>query len=130
MNDIKASELVVNGVIYVPKGSLVTPAPNVNGMTLAIVRSYASGVHFGYVGKREDLLAGLKVTLRNSRRVFYWDGAASLSQLATDGVTKAGAPNCKFSVVVPELEVMQVIEIIPVSSSAAEILNNLPVWKK
>ena len=39
---------------------------------------------------------GQEVTLHNARRIWFWDEAATLSQLATDGVLKPD--ECKFTV--------------------------------
>jgi hypothetical protein len=55
-----------------------------------IVRTYSAGVFAGTLRERN----GKEVTLHNARRIWYWAGAASLSQLAQSGTSK---PNqCKF----------------------------------
>ena len=46
-----------------------------------IVRGDRSGVFFGTLSRKE----GKEVTLEKCRRIWYWDGAASISQLAVDG---------------------------------------------
>ena len=49
-----------------------------------IVRGDRSGVFFGeFVGRK-----GREVKLANCRRLWYWDGACSISQLAVDGTSK------------------------------------------
>jgi len=55
-----------------------------------IVRTYSSGVFAGYIESRN----GQEVVMRNARRLWYWIGAASLSQLAQSGTTDP--KNCKF----------------------------------
>ena len=60
------------------------PAKEFNGMTYVIVRTYSAGVFAGYLESRVDREA----VLRNARRIWYWDGAASLSQLAMEGTKK------------------------------------------
>lgn len=92
-----------------------------------IVRTYSAGVHAGYLSKRESTLAGIEVTLTNSRRLWYWDGAASLSQLAMEGVTEPD--NCKFSVPVNSIEIVA-IEIIPVTDKAFLNIQSVKEWKK
>ena len=77
-----------------------------------IVRTYSAGVFAGYLENRK----GKEVKLSNARRLWYWDGAASLSQLAVDGVSKP--KNCKFPVEVPIVELMEAIEILPLSEKA------------
>lgn len=88
-----------------------------------IVRADRAGVFFGTLAEKE----GNEVKLNNCRRLWYWDGAASISELAINGVTKPR--ECKFSVLVPEIEVLGVIEIIPCTEKAIDSINNVPVWK-
>ena len=45
-----------------------------------IVRTYSAGVFSGNLKSRN----GQEVVLTNARRLWYWAGAASLSQLAVD----------------------------------------------
>ena len=45
-----------------------------------IIRGDRSGVEFGTLIAQN----GQEVILHNARRLWYWDGAASLSQLAKD----------------------------------------------
>ena len=61
-----------------------------------IVRGDRSGVFFGQIAGRN----GQEVELRNVRKLWYWDGACAVEQLAVDGVTAPA--NCKFTVVDPE----------------------------
>ena len=91
---------------------------------ICIIRSHASGVHFGEVIEARDTVHGLSVTLKNSRRIHYWEGACSLSQVAMDGI-KTG----RVAMELPEIQVENVIEIIPASDAAIENLKNQPVWK-
>lgn len=87
-----------------------------------IIRADRAGVFFGTLKSKE----GDEVTLTNCRRLWYWDGAASISQLAVDGVTKPG--NCRFTVTVDEILVMGVIEIIPCAEKAIESIEGVKVW--
>ena len=88
-----------------------------------IVRGDRSGVFFGKIVKRE----GREVEMAECRRLWYWDGAASLSQLALAGVKRPD--NCKFTVTVPEATILDAIEIIPCSGAAVESINGVKVWK-
>lgn len=93
-----------------------------------VVRCDRAGVFFGTITEKENTPAGVEVTIKNCRRLWYWDGAASLSQLATEGVT---TPNrCKFTVIVPEMTVMQVIEIIPATEAAIKSIEEVASWKR
>ena len=93
-----------------------------------IIRASRAGVFFGTVKEVRESEAGVSVELENSRRIWYWDGAASLSQLATEGTMRP--ENCKFTVVVPQHIVMCVIEIIPCSDKAIESIEAVRVWKR
>ena len=91
--------------------------------TRKIIRSHGAGVFFGEVNKVE----GSTVTLTNARRLWYWDGAASLSQLAQEGTSKPN--NCKFPVAVDEVTVFNVLEILSVTDKAAKSIDGVKIWK-
>ena len=125
MNNTEINEIKVNGVDYIRKDSVSNQsiANQVNGLKLVMVRTYSAGVHYGYLKERN----GKEVTLLNSVRVWYWSGAASLSQLAVDGSSK---PNdCKLAIEVPEILLTEAIEIIPISEKAIINLNSIKKWK-
>lgn len=89
-----------------------------------IVRADRAGVFFGHIRER----VGDEVTMTDVRRLWYWDGACSLSQMAVDGVKN---PNeCKFTVVVPEMTILGVIEIIPASEAAVKSIGDVKPWKR
>ena len=89
-----------------------------------IVRTYSAGIFAGYIKSR----AGQEVVMENARRLWYWDGAASLSQLAMEGTCKP--ENCKFPCEVSEVILLQVIEIIPTTQKAEKSIKGVPVWEK
>lgn len=89
-----------------------------------IVRTYSAGVFAGYLESRN----GKEVVLRDARRLWYWKGAASLSQLAVDGVKYPD--QCKFPVAVPRVELTEAIEILDVTPMAKECILSVPVWKE
>lgn len=70
---------------------------------------------------------GQEVVLRNARRLWYWSGAASLSQLAVEGT--ADPKNCKFPCEVDRVELLQAIEILDVSDKAKESIKGVKVWE-
>ena len=94
-------------------------------MEKSIIRTYSAGVFFGEVTKQENTPAGVIVTIKDCSRLWYWNGAASLSELSQSGVKRGGN---KFSVTVPEMVVAGVIEIIPCTKKAVESINAVPVW--
>lgn len=88
-----------------------------------IIRGDRSGVFFGEIAERN----GREVTLRNARRLWYWSGAASISQLALDGTRR---PNdCKFTVTVESIIILDAIEILPCTTKAKESIQGVRVWK-
>lgn len=88
------------------------------------MRGDRSGVFFGTLAEKD----GQEVRLEKCRRLWYWDGAASISQLAVDGVS---APdNCKFTVTVDEIEILDAIEIIPCTDKANESIEGVREWKR
>lgn len=91
---------------------------------VCMVRTYSAGVFLGEVVSRD----GKEVHLKNARRMWYWDGAASLSQLATDGTSKPG--NCKFPAAVDDVLLTEAIELIPATEAAIASIAAVTVWKK
>lgn len=89
-----------------------------------IVRTYSAGVFAGELVSKK----GQEVVLQNARRIWYWSGAASLSQLAVDGTNDP--TNCKFPCEVSRVELLQAIEILDVTSIAEKSIKGVPVWKK
>lgn len=122
--DQKINEIEINGVPYIPKDCVSVSAPKLNGMEYCMVRTYSAGVFAGYVESRN----GKEVVLRAARRMWRWAGAASLSQLATDGTSKPD--ECKFPVAVDKVTLTEAIEIIPITRKAKESIEEVPVWKE
>jgi len=108
------SNVIINGVEYVP----------VQQPTNRVIVRAVQGVHYGAVKSR----VGSEIVLTDARRIWYWDGACSLSQMAVDGVS---APeNCKFTVRVPEITVLNVCEIIPCSEKAVASIESVKEWRR
>jgi len=89
-----------------------------------IVRTYSAGVFAGTLKERN----GKETTLTDARRLWYWDGAASLSQLANEGVKKPD--NCKFPAEVPEILLTEAIELLPCSDEAKKSIASVKIWKQ
>ena len=123
MNQQTINEIEINGVKYVQKSS-IQGVPEIDPAKAVIVRCESAGVFLGYL--EESNLADGTAKLRNARRLWYWSGAASLSQLAVDGTSKP--KDCKFPVAVPEISLARVIEIIPCTSKAVQSLNSVNIW--
>lgn len=119
---MKKKEIVVDGVRYVSADD--KKAENKKGMEYVIVRTYSAGVHAGYLKGRNKK----EVELVNARRLWYWDGAASLSQLAMEGVSKPG--NCKFPCEVDNIILTEAVEIIPCTEKARINISKVKIWTK
>ena len=99
-------------------------AEELDGMKYVIVRTYSAGVFAGYLERR----IGKEVVMRQARRLWYWEGAATLSQLAEEGVKKVS--ECKFPQEVDRVVLLEVIEILDVTKEAQESINSVVVWKE
>lgn len=92
----------------------------------SIVRTHSAGVWFGNIKS----LNGTVAIITNARRLWYWSGAASLSQLAVEGTKK---PNeCKFTVTITDEDgvyLPQVIEVLPCTNEAVENIQSVKIWK-
>ena len=91
-----------------------------------VVRCNSAGVFYGTLAEFDS--ENREASLQDVRRIWYWDGAASLSQLAMEGVKNP--KESKFTMIVPEMSVMEVIEIIPCTAEAIANLDSVAVWKR
>ena len=89
-----------------------------------IVRCDRAGVFYGEIEERN----GREVKMRKVRCIWHWDGAATLLQLAAEGTTKPN--NCKFTMTVDSLEVLEAIEIIPCTAEAIKSIEGVKEWKR
>ena len=121
--ETKNTEITINGIVYIPKDSVRTPAQELDGMEYCMVRTYSAGVFAGYIESRD----GKEAVLRNARRIWQWAGAVELCQLATEGTKNPDA--CKFPAPVDKVILTEVIEIIPITEKAQKSIAEVPVWK-
>ena len=110
------NSVLIDGVEYVIKEPAIE-------FPWVVIRSRDAGVFMGQLVKEENG----RVELLNSRRIYYWDGAATLSQLSQEGVKNVS--NCKFPQEMPTQIVLGVCEIIPATSIAVKSIKKVPVWK-
>lgn len=89
-----------------------------------IIRGDRSGVEFGTLVAQN----GREVTLRNARRLWYWDGAATLSQLVKYGTSNPAS--CKFTVTVDSITILDAIEIIPCTDKAIKSIEEVREWRR
>ena len=89
-----------------------------------IVRTFSAGVFVGEIESRN----GREVVMRNARRLWYWEGAATISQLATIGTSKP--QNCKFPCAVNRVQLLEVIEIVDVTPAARVSIEGVQEWRE
>jgi len=114
----------IDGKEYVLKSSLKTTRESVANKKYVIARTYSAGVFAGHLKKR----VGKEIVLQDARRIFYWDGAATLSQLAMEGTSKP--ENCKFPLPVDEVILTELIELLPCTKKAENSIKSVKVWSK
>lgn len=88
-----------------------------------IVRCNRAGVFYGEIVSRN----GQEVEMRNVRNIWYWRGAASVMQLAAEGVSKPR--DCKFSVPVESMILLEAIQVIPCTEEAVKSLDAVMPWR-
>jgi len=88
-----------------------------------IVRARGAGVFAGNIKEKN----GQEVTLSNARRLWYWEGSASLSELAKTGTKKP--QNCKFTVTVDEITVLETVEMLRCTKEAEISIKGVKEWK-
>lgn len=87
-----------------------------------IIRGDRSGVFFGELSSRN----GREVELKDARRIWYWYGAASLSQVATTGVDQRKSRIC---IPVESILILDAIEVIPCTDLAIASIEGVAEWK-
>jgi hypothetical protein len=89
-----------------------------------IVRTYSAGVFVGWLESKN----GKEVVLTKARRLWYWAGASSLSQLAMEGVKRP--LECKFPCEVDRVVLLEAIEILDVTEAVRLNIAAVPVWSQ
>lgn len=89
-----------------------------------IFRGDRSGVFYGEMLERN----GQEVLIGKCRRLWYWAGACSISEIAKIGTNNP--ENCKFTVTVDELTILDCIEFIPCTEKACKVIEGVPEWKR
>lgn len=114
------NEITLNSIVYVPKTEAEeAKAKQLDGMEYCIIRTYSAGVHAGYVESHN----GKEVVLRNSRRLWKWAGAFTLSELSKNGTTNP--TECKFTTTVDKIVLTEAIEIIACTEKARESIESV-----
>ena len=89
---------------------------------MKIVRSKGSGVWAAEIVSKD----GTTAVLKNAIRIWYWAGAASLSELAMIGTKRPS--ECKFCIPVDEVEVYEIVEILSITDKAEASIKGVEPW--
>lgn len=81
--------------------------------TMVVVRTYSAGVHFGTLAAANK--SGRKVTLTDARRIWYWKGANTLHEIATEGVN---VKESKVSKPVARIVLTEATEVLAMTDAA------------
>ena len=81
-----------------------------------LVRTYSAGIHCGILKS----ISGTEAILENSRRIWRWKGANTLSEMSVDGIDQIYS---RISEPVENILLTQSIEVIPCSDIAIENLS-------
>lgn len=79
-----------------------------------LIRCYGAGVHFGTLLEKE----GKEIRLGNARRLWNWNGALSLHEVASIGID---IKNSKISEPVKQIILPEHIEMLPLTSNLASL---------
>lgn len=118
----KIETISLNGVDYVRADAINQKAESMDGMKYIICRTQTAGVFAGYLESR----SGQEVVLRKARRLWYWEGSASLSQAAQEGFSKPGS--CKFPCEVDRVELLNAIELLDATQKCKDSIASVKVW--
>lgn len=117
-----SNEIKVNDVEYAPKQATSQPAQTLDGMPYVIVRSRDAATFAGYMKSRD----GREVELLKARRIWFWEGAATLSQLAQTGTAKPDL--CKFPQEVDRVQLLEACEILSCTEEARLSIASVKNW--
>jgi hypothetical protein len=120
---MKPNTIKIDDVEDIRADGISQKADSKDGLEYKIVRKRSAGVFAGYVASMNSQT----VKMVEARRIWYWAGAASLSQLALDGTSKP--KECKFPAPVT-VTLFEVIEILDVTKKAKESIEAVAAWKQ
>jgi len=90
----------------------------------AIIRARDAGVHYGTV----EAVEGRTVVLSDSRRIWRWRGAMTLSDLSLTGPAKSGDNYTRIAPAVERIAVLDACEIIPTAEAADKRIAEVSPW--
>lgn len=88
-----------------------------------IVRAKDAGVFFGKYDSHNEA----EITLKEVRKLHYWDGAAAVEEISQIGTKKP--QNCRFTITIPSMVVAHPIQVIPCTKEAVKAIQSVKEWK-
>lgn len=105
---MKPNTITIDEVQYIRADSVPQVKPAGKEV---IVRTFSAGVHIGQLKEQK----GTEVVLTDARRLWKWAGAFTLNEVSQGNFTREGS---RISASVPEIKLLEAIEIIPVAADA------------
>jgi len=112
--------IMIDDVKYIREDSIqqIRPADS----DYVLIRGNRSGVFFGNLITKD----GQEVLIGNVIRIYFWDGANTLSELSAHGTCKPD--ECKFLAPIDRITVLDAIEIIPCTQKAVDSIKGVTSW--
>ena len=88
-----------------------------------IARIERAGVFHGVLDYKDAEIT----RMTHVRRIYYWQGALSVTDMAVNGISAASKVTVPASVV--EFDTPQVVELIECSNEASQVIENITPWK-
>ena len=94
----------------------------IDSETFYIVRADRAGVFFGKISEK----TANSVTMTDVRKIHYWQGACAVEEISQSGV----ADSSRLTVIIPEMEIANPIQILPCTGAATNNLKGKVEWKQ
>ncbi len=104
-------------------GGASAPASHPLLSEVVLVRDNGAGVHVGTLAEIDT--ASGRIVLTDARKVWYWEGAASVHGIAARGLDPAGS---KVAPAVARVESFAAVEVVAMTSEAVENVMGCPEW--
>ena len=104
-------------------GGASAPAAHPLLSEVVLVRDNGAGVHVGTLAEIDT--ASGRIVLTGARKVWYWEGAASVHGIAARGLCHAES---KVAPTVARVESFDAVEVVAMTSEAVESVMSCPEW--
>lgn len=95
---------------------------NEPNLPYVVIRTYSAGVHVGYLENLNEETQTVKLV--NARRIRYWKGALTLSEVSKSGISKES----RLSEEVDKIILLEAIEVLFATPEAKVILRTIPAY--